>query len=111
MANNFVCRVGDQGQGICMLHGGASVSVIFTHGDETGNPTGRPTSDGLEIMVVGGTGIASCGHTTVATTGCGQGKDNNGKALHRIGDQGIIGGDPSSIYYATTGSGFVSCSD
>lgn len=112
MSTNFLCRVGDHGVGICKLHDeDEEVTITFTDGDGSGSGAGRPTADGIEVMVVGGKGIASCGHETIATTGCGQGRDKNGKAFHRIGDQGIIGGDPASIYYATSGSSFVSCSD
>jgi N-acetylglucosamine kinase-like BadF-type ATPase len=104
MAQKPVCRIGDQGQGICHLH--ASPTPYTT--TFISNPGTTVTADGLVVCTIGAIGNATCGHQTIATTGSGLSQDINGNAFHRVGDQGHIIGDAAGIYTATTGSGIVS---
>ena len=99
-----VCRIGDQGTGICHLHDSPTpYTTTFIS-----NPGTTVTADGIEICTIGAIGNATCGHQTVATTGSGQSTDALGNAFHRVGDQGHIIGDTAGIYTATTGSPTVS---
>lgn len=92
-----VCRVGDQGEGICRAHPSPrKFTTTFVTGAETLN------GDGVAVCVIGTVGKTSCGHTTIATTGSTTVVGPDGKAVHRVGDTGIVveGGS----YVATTGS-------
>jgi hypothetical protein len=98
-----ICRIGDQGQGICYLHA-SPTAFTTTFVSNPGSST--ITADGLEVCTIGAIGNATCGHNTRATTGSGASSDPNGNAFHRVGDTGVILQDTSgkSTYTATTGS-------
>lgn len=96
MASQKVTRIGDQGVGICTLHG--DVPVNYTTIFNTGSPT--TNADGKPILRIGDHGLASCGHTTTALTGSGV-YFADGIAVHRVGDTGTTGG---GSYTVTTGS-------
>lgn len=90
-----ICRVGDSGSGYCDLHEHRiPITVTLTSGEIDIETEGLPTA------TVGSTGIASCGHPTVALTGS-VNYTVNGKGVHRVGDQGTTG---SGVYTMTTGS-------
>ncbi len=96
-----VCRIGDQGEGICYAHAQPTpFTTIFYTGAE------RVYADGIQVCVVGTLGHTSCGHTTRATNGSTISDSPEG-ALHRVGDTGVVIEDERGTYVATTGSGVV----
>lgn len=90
-------RVGDTGRGVCYGHQTPIPFIVtFTDGVES-----CPTN-GIPSCVVGSKGIASCGHTTTATTGSSS-VTKEGKACHRVGDTGVVDGGLGT-YVVETGS-------
>jgi hypothetical protein len=101
MATLFpVCRIGDQGEGICYEH--PSPTAFTT--TFVSNPGTTVTADGIEVCTIGAIGNTTCGHHTRAVTGSGQSQDINGNAFHRVGDTGIVIENPEGTYTVTTGS-------
>lgn len=98
MATEQVCRIGDQGEGICYNH---TEPTAFTTTFYTGSAT--VTVDGIQVCIVGTLGHTTCGHTTRATTGSGLSTAPEGE-LHRVGDVGIVIDPAGGNYTATTGS-------
>lgn len=96
-----VCRIGDQGEGICYAH---DTPTPFT----TTFYTGSQIIDvgGIRVCIVGTFGHTTCGHTTRATTGSGLSGSTEG-ALHRVGDTGVVVENEQGTYTATTGSAVV----
>jgi hypothetical protein len=98
MTEKAVARIGDEVTGICNAH---ESSVSFTGQWETGSPT--VTADGIAVVRLGDTGLASCGHHFHATTASSV-MTADGIAVHRVDDLIEIldagGGSGSS----TTGS-------
>lgn len=86
-------RVGDTGHGTCPYHG--PVTITLTYGSTT------TQADGKAVCTIGSTGVASCGHPTVATVGSST-TQVDGKPVHRVGDTGTIAG--SGNYVVDTGS-------
>lgn len=98
MSAQPVTRIGDTGIGVCYLHDTPQPYVTtFIEGAVSAY------SDGKLIMTVGGIGMATCGHMTIAETGSGLSVAND-KGLHRVGD---VGSTPNGPYVAATGSSFV----
>jgi hypothetical protein len=77
-----VSRVGDIGVGYCLCHF-RTVAVVFIKGSQDTQTNSRDT------MMVGGIGIASCKHLTVAVTGLDTVLVNQ-SPIHRVGDAGVI---------------------
>jgi uncharacterized Zn-binding protein involved in type VI secretion len=77
MTLRAVARVGDSCTLSCQVHG--TVSGPFFEG------VGNATADGLNIVLVGHRGTASCGHTYRATSGSTI-ASINGIPLVRVGD-------------------------
>ncbi|MDF2435465.1 MAG: hypothetical protein JWP44_5096 [Mucilaginibacter sp.] len=98
MASRQVCRIGDQGEGICFAH---DTPQNFTTTFTTGSAV--MFADGIQICVVGTIGTTTCGHHTRATTGSGLSGATDG-AIHRVGDVGVVIEDERGTYTATTGS-------
>lgn len=98
-----VARLGDTGSGICNGHSGGSRQVTVTF---TGNGDSKTSVNGQSLCTVGTVGLASCGHTTVATTGTVSILTVDGFGLHRVGDQGDIldGSNVVGSYTVTSGS-------
>lgn len=95
MSSQPVCKLGDLGEGVCYLHDTPQPYITtFIEGATSA------FADGKLLMTVGGIGLASCGHTTIAWSGSGL-SVANGKGLHRVGD---LGSTPNGPYVAITGS-------
>jgi hypothetical protein len=105
-----LCRVGDQGTGVCWCTDGVhtpgiAITTTFTNGSVIA------TADGKQVCIVNLTkGQASCTHHTIALTGSGLCGTTEGE-FHRVGDTGTIIEDTTgrSYYTATTGSPTTSC--
>lgn len=85
------CRVGDTISAVCSIDGRVSGTWSTTTNITT-------TDGGLHIILVGDSGVASCGHTFTATSGSIT-TTINGKYIHRIGDVVTIsvGGTGASL--------------
>lgn len=89
-----VARVNDRGTGTCSQDG--QVDVTLTQG----SPNVFINNKAAGIIQIT-TGVASCGHDTVADNGSGSVFINN-KAVHRVNDKGSI--RPGNDYIVITGS-------
>lgn len=99
-----VARIGDQGQGICYAHSSPRpFTTTFVSGDETVNLNEK------QMCTIGTLGVTSCGHRTMATTGSSTVFGTDGKAVHRVGDTGIV--IEGGTYVVVSGSSDVFAGD
>lgn len=88
------CKIGDLGQGVCPCHDDPETYITtFSIGAKT------VFVNGENVMIVGGIGISSCGHPTIALTGSNNVFAEN-QGIHRVGDEG----NNCGMYTALTGS-------
>ena len=99
----LVARVGDCGHGICYAHDQPTeFNTTFVEG------VANVMINGQQMITVGGLGVTTCGHHTIATTGASS-TNGSGKALHRVGDVGTVVEDSRGHYVCTSGSPNVDC--
>jgi len=91
-----VCTVGDIGVGVCPAHYPSPIPFVtnFSQGVPTVNANGQ------NIITIGGSGNASCGHNTIALSGSST-VMAGGMGVHRLGDSGI--GSGGGAYTVTSG--------
>lgn len=75
----MTCKVGNQGMGICPIHG--PYITIISKGANTVLVNGQPGA------IVSSMGVASCGDPTIAQKGS-PNVNMEGKKAHRLSDQG-----------------------
>lgn len=98
MATPGICRTGDTFSGTCYNHSPYQAFI----GTWTAGST-MYTAEGLEIIRVGDTAHASCGHTARATAGS-TATVVGGIAVHRVGDAIDILEGSHGIGTSTSGS-------
>lgn len=96
MPGPAVCRLNDVGLGVCPGH---PIPVPFVVTITLASPTVLSTGFGVANLT--SIGVATCGHTTVATMGSSTVKAN-GAGVHRLGDVGLT--QAGGTYAMTLGS-------
>jgi uncharacterized Zn-binding protein involved in type VI secretion len=103
MSAKGIARVGDQVEGICPNHvdeEDAAISLDFTGTWLTGSTI--VTLDGLGVVRIGDTGLASCGHTFTASEGSSI-NTADGLGIHRLGDAvSILGANVGTTISGST---------